>query len=90
MIDKMAGEIMSRDVICVPEEMDLRDLTKLFLQKGITGAPVVDRHGGVPASVEEHESGSDRGSHRYGQQGPEHDLRRPSAREVHCDQGREW
>ncbi len=40
-----AEDVMVRDVICVPEEMDLRDLTKLFLERGITGAPVVDREG---------------------------------------------
>jgi len=51
MIDKLASEIMSTDVICVPEEMDLRDLTKLFLQKGITGAPVVDRHGDLQGVI---------------------------------------
>ena len=40
-----AGDIMVRDVICVSNDMDLRDLAKLFLEKGITGAPVVDQDG---------------------------------------------
>lgn len=41
----VASDIMSKDVICVRKDTDLRDLGKLFLEKGITGAPVVDRQG---------------------------------------------
>jgi CBS domain-containing protein len=41
----LARDIMSTDVISVPTTMDLRDLGKLFLKKGITGAPVVDEEG---------------------------------------------
>ena len=37
-----AREIMSADVVSVPQDMDLRDLSKLFLKEGFTGAPVVD------------------------------------------------
>jgi CBS domain-containing protein len=40
-----ARDIMNTDVISVPATMDLRDLGKLFLEKGITGAPVVDEQG---------------------------------------------
>lgn len=40
-----AADIMSKDVICVLKDADLRDLGKLFLAKGITGAPVIDRSG---------------------------------------------
>jgi CBS domain-containing protein len=40
-----ASDVMSRDVICVPEEMELRELTRLFLDRGITGAPVLNRQG---------------------------------------------
>ena len=40
-----ASDVMIRDVICVRSDMDLRDLAKLFLQQGITGAPVVDAKG---------------------------------------------
>ena len=46
-----AGDIMSRDVICVPEDMDVRDLTKLFLEKSITGAPVVDGNGDLQGVI---------------------------------------
>ena len=38
----LARDIMSPDVISVSQDMDLRDLAKLFLEKRITGAPVVD------------------------------------------------
>lgn len=41
----VAADIMSKDVICVSKDTDLRDLAKLFLSKGITGAPVLDRRG---------------------------------------------
>ena len=37
-----AKDVMIRDVICVRSDMDLRDLAKLFFERGITGAPVVD------------------------------------------------
>jgi CBS domain-containing protein len=40
-----ARDIMIRDVICVSQDTDLRDLARLFLEKGITGAPVLDRDG---------------------------------------------
>jgi CBS domain-containing protein len=41
----LAGEIMNSEVISVTTTMDLRDLAKLFLEKGITGAPVIDEAG---------------------------------------------
>ena len=41
----LARDIMNPDVIAVPATMDLRDLAKLFLEKGITGAPVIDAEG---------------------------------------------
>lgn len=40
-----AKDIMSVDVVSVPQDMDLRDLAKLFLKQGFTGAPVVDGDG---------------------------------------------
>lgn len=40
-----AKDVMNVDVISVPSDMDLRDLAKMFLDKGITGAPVVDAKG---------------------------------------------
>jgi CBS domain-containing protein len=41
----LARDIMRREVIAVPTTMDLRELAKLFLERGITGAPVVDDKG---------------------------------------------
>ena len=41
----VAADIMSKHVICVMKDADLRDLGKLFLTKHITGAPVIDRDG---------------------------------------------
>ena len=41
-MSRMAQDIMTRDVVSVSADMELRDLAKLFLEKHITGAPVVD------------------------------------------------
>jgi len=49
-MSSQAKDIMNRDVISVPSDMDLRELGKLFLDKGITGAPVVE-HDGTLAGV---------------------------------------
>ena len=43
----VAADIMTKNVICVAKDADLRDLGKLFLAKGITGAPVIDRDGDI-------------------------------------------
>lgn len=43
----VAADIMSTNVICVTKDTDLRDLGKLFLAKGITGAPVIDKDGDI-------------------------------------------
>lgn len=47
----VARDIMVEKVISIPKDMDLRDLSKLFLEKGITGAPVVDEAGGLVGVV---------------------------------------
>ena len=47
----LARDIMNREVISVPTSMDLRDLAKLFLEQGITGAPVVDSSGELAGVV---------------------------------------
>jgi len=41
----LARDIMNRNVIAVSSTMDLRDLARMFLERGITGAPVVDDNG---------------------------------------------
>lgn len=50
-MEMTAKDIMTPDVICVSREMDLRDLAKLFLEKGITGAPVVDEKGDLAGVI---------------------------------------
>jgi CBS domain-containing protein len=47
----LARDIMKREVISVPTSMDLRDLAKLFLERGITGAPVIDERGELAGVV---------------------------------------
>jgi len=41
----LAEDIMSRKVLCVFADLDLRDLMKLLLDRGITGAPVTTKAG---------------------------------------------
>jgi CBS domain-containing protein len=40
-----AGDVMTRDVVRIPEDMPLRDAGRLLLQERISGAPVVDAQG---------------------------------------------
>ena len=50
-----AGDLMSVDVIRLPEKMALRDAARLLLQNQISGAPVVDARGkcvGVISAVD--------------------------------------
>ena len=42
-MDYTARDIMETDVIAVRSDMDIKDLSKLFLERGITGAPVVSQ-----------------------------------------------
>ena len=44
-MNQRAADIMSKDVLCVDKNADLRDLAKLFLSRKITGAPVIDGRG---------------------------------------------
>lgn len=41
----LAEDLMARRVVCVYADMDLRDLANLFLDTGISGAPVTSRDG---------------------------------------------
>ncbi len=38
-------DVMTRKVICVGEENDMSEAAGLFLERGISGAPVIDAHG---------------------------------------------
>jgi CBS domain-containing protein len=50
-----ATDVMSREVICVPEDMELRELTHLFLDRGITGAPVLNGQGDLVGVISQHD-----------------------------------
>lgn len=39
------SDIMTRDVVCVQAELSVESLTQLMLERGISGAPVVDARG---------------------------------------------
>lgn len=39
------GELMHRDVVCVSPDTSVRELRDLLLERGISGAPVVDGEG---------------------------------------------
>jgi CBS domain-containing protein len=47
----LARDIMNPNVIAVSTKMDLRDLARLFLEKGITGAPVIDENGNLAGVI---------------------------------------
>lgn len=51
----LARDVMSPDVICVTKDMDLRDLTRLFLDSNITGAPVLDEDGNLTGVISQHD-----------------------------------
>src|SRR6185436_6625883 len=53
--DWTASDVMSKEVICVGEDMDLRELTRLFLDRGITGAPVLNRGGDLVGVISQHD-----------------------------------
>ncbi|HKY31120.1 MAG TPA: CBS domain-containing protein [Candidatus Polarisedimenticolia bacterium] len=40
-----AADIMTRDVVCLNEELDLHECESILLERGISGAPVVDTEG---------------------------------------------
>jgi CBS domain-containing protein len=40
-----ASDIMTRDVVCLNEDLDLRECERILLDRGISGAPVVDIEG---------------------------------------------
>ena len=48
---RTVGEVMSRDVVTVEQDMSVRDLARLLTEEEITGAPVVDVHGEVVGVV---------------------------------------
>ena len=50
-----AKDIMTSDVIAVSEETTVEALGRLFIEKGISGAPVVDDRGGLIGVITEND-----------------------------------
>jgi CBS domain-containing membrane protein len=50
---RKAGDIMTQPVHCIGLEMDLQQTAALLADKGITGAPVVDKDGRIAGIVSE-------------------------------------
>lgn len=50
-----AKDIMKKDVIVVSEDMTVEELGRLFIEKGISGAPVVDKDGRLKGIVTEND-----------------------------------
>ena len=48
-----AGEVMSRDVLSVQKEADLKEVARVLSERGISGLPVVDRENRVIGVVSE-------------------------------------
>lgn len=42
LLEFTAADVMTRDVICVPREMPMRDVGRMLIEQRISGAPVVD------------------------------------------------
>src|SRR5215510_13966178 len=48
-----ASDVMVKDVITVTESMPLKDVARMFVEKKITGAPVVDANGELVGVISE-------------------------------------
>ncbi len=46
-----ARDIMTRDIITVTRETSIQDLSRIFMEKGVNGLPVVDEDGNVVGVV---------------------------------------
>ena len=44
-LDLTAADLMTHDLICLPQEMSMKQAARLLLQNRISGAPVVDDEG---------------------------------------------
>lgn len=43
----VAGSFMNKDIVCLETDVSLADAREILVQKGISGAPVVDKSGHV-------------------------------------------
>ena len=62
---RLAKDIMNPHVVTVTDVMDLREVAKIFVEEGITGAPVVDELGNLVGVISqsdlvEYELGTER------------------------------
>jgi len=48
-----AADIMTRNVHSVSDDTDVEDLARLFVEKGVSAMPVIDREGGLRGIVTE-------------------------------------
>jgi CBS domain-containing protein len=44
---KTAGDVMRKDVITIRDDWDIREVLRIFEERGISGAPVLDRGGNL-------------------------------------------
>src|SRR5262249_49159258 len=44
-LELTAADLMTRDLVCLPHEMSMKEAARLLLQNHISGAPVVDNDG---------------------------------------------
>ena len=56
-----ASDIMTSDVVCLNHDLDVHECEKILIEKGISGAPVVDRDGRLQGVL----SKTDLVSHHY-------------------------
>lgn len=52
---KVVGDVMNPGVVCTRPEMSLREVERLFTDRRITGAPVVDEDGRPVGVVSQHD-----------------------------------
>jgi CBS domain-containing protein len=79
------SEIMTKDVICVMDDLSVEELMRLFLERGISGVPVVDASGRAVGVV----SKTDLVRQCYEEPRDEEDCRRP-ALQLHDSAGAEY
>lgn len=79
------SEIMTKDVVCVTDDLSIEELMRLFLERGISGVPVVDQSGRAVGVV----SKTDLVRQSYEQ--PEHfEQPTPTALYLHDTSGAEY
>ena len=65
-----ASDVMVKDVITVTESMPLKDVARMFVEKKITGAPVVNVEGELVGVISRPTSSARRPASAPGRQAP--------------------